>query len=717
MKIDIHTHTRKCKSGDAQTREISAADFCDKVLSTEVGIIAITNHNVFDLPQFEEITTRLTDQHAQAWPGIELDILENGARGHLIVIVSPTVASKFEVAVNELTKGQTADSFTTNIAKVLDSFDKLNPVYIAHYKTKKPAISDETLEILFSGTQHPERIIKEVTNSISAGIYISHGHASIYGSDIHDWAAYGEKSRDLPDLRLQVDSFEHFCLLLKKDAIAINTVLDKKTAEHLELSLFPDEPPLNIKVFNDINVIFGPKGTGKTCILNAIAAHYSAMGIETKRYESRTDRLEEIFDAKGKNLTINLNNHGIASYCTDEIAAIRAATESTVTSLDRYVNYFKVTAKNSSAKKILLKDIDPQEATGAERDFQNGHEAIAKTKDFLNFSSIDQSIRQALTTEEFSKLEMLLRQLLNRLENQSWDHFSKWKEIVLLNSAITKIRTEIERKTGNPAKPATTGFLEYAINRINIEAYAKKIIESTKLKIPSHREMVGSLGESKGELSFITELQFQDGTLTDSAFTPIAQSVKKSAQKKFSNCLRKILDNIYTDELFKCISELNQIEDSENIKTIYELLLFNRYFALGGKKYTPSSGESSMVMLQKELQTDKDIYILDEPERSLGNEYISDVIVPLIKERARAGKKVFISTHDANIAVRTLPYSSIYRCHEQNGYKTYAGNPFANHLIDLNNPQSLLDWKQISMKTLEGGEEAFGERGKIYGNN
>jgi hypothetical protein len=28
-----------------------------------------------------------------------------------------------------------------------------------------------------------------------------------------------------------------------------------------------------------------------------------------------------------------------------------------------------------------------------------------------------------------------------------------------------------------------------------------------------------------------------------------------------------------------------------------------------------------------------------------------------------------------------------------------------------------LDWKKVSMKTLEGGEEAFGERGKIYGNN
>ena len=89
----------------------------------------------------------------------------------------------------------------------------------------------------------------------------------------------------------------------------------------------------------------------------------------------------------------------------------------------------------------------------------------------------------------------------------------------------------------------------------------------------------------------------------------------------------------------------------------------------------------------------------------------------LARELARAGKKVFISTHDANIAVRTLPYSSVYRCHGHGGYSTYIGNPFSNNLVNPNDAGDQLDWKKVSMKTLEGGEEAFGERGKIYGND
>jgi hypothetical protein len=37
--------------------------------------------------------------------------------------------------------------------------------------------------------------------------------------------------------------------------------------------------------------------------------------------------------------------------------------------------------------------------------------------------------------------------------------------------------------------------------------------------------------------------------------------------------------------------------------------------------------------------------------------------------------------------------------------------------VNIDKPDDLRDWKAVSMKTLEGGEEAFGERGRIYGNS
>jgi predicted ATPase len=714
MKIDIHTHTKKCKSGDAPTREISPENFCETILSSEVRIVAITNHNVFDLNQYKAIAKRL-GKEGQVWPGIELDIQEDSSRGHLLVIVSPELAKEFSEAVARLTKNFTPDNFIATIDKVIEAFDAFNPLYIAHYKQKKPNLSDDTLKKLETTTKNPGCVIKEVTNSISAGIYISHGHASIYGSDVHDWSKYEELSRELPDLRLPVDSFEHFCLLLKKDPATINTVLGKKTSEDLVLLPFDDGSILKIKAFNDINVVFGPKGTGKSCILKAIAKHYADNGVDASVYESAADRLDEIFDTRGKNLTINLNDYEI-NYCNNEIKELRAAGEVGITSIAKFVAHFAAKNTNQNAKKILLKNIDPEEESEARREFEDFNEAVGTMKVFLEFLAENLSVKKELNPEEQSQVTGILSELLNRLSKREWVTFSEWKEIYFMNSAIKTFRSEVERKTGSAAKPTTTGFCAYAMNRIKIEVNAAEIVKCVETEIPMLKESVGSLGSNKGELEFRTEFKFQSGYVTDSSLSSLS-GAKKGAKKQFINCVRKILEHVYADDLFQHISDLNEIEDVETIKTVLELLLFKRYFALDGLQYMPSSGEASMVMLQKELGTDKEVYILDEPERSLGNEYISDVIVPLIKERAKSGKKVFISTHDANIAVRTLPYCSIYRCHGRSGYCTYIGNPFSNNLVKLENEEDRLDWKKISMKTLEGGEEAFGERGKIYGND
>ena len=132
-----------------------------------------------------------------------------------------------------------------------------------------------------------------------------------------------------------------------------------------------------------------------------------------------------------------------------------------------------------------------------------------------------------------------------------------------------------------------------------------------------------------------------------------------------------------------------------------------------GNIYKPSQGEKSMLLLNMRLNTDSDNYILDEPELSLGNQYISDVIVPHLNNLANAKKRIVIATHNANIAVRTLPYLSVFRKHNNGVYNTYLGNPFTNKLVEIDD-KSELDWKEESLNILEGGEEAFGERSYIY---
>lgn len=340
---------------------------------------------------------------------------------------------------------------------------------------------------------------------------------------------------------------------------------------------------------------------------------------------------------------------------------------------------------------------------------------MKQINEFKNKVITNPNLKEIVGSELLTELDSVVDRILEKLNSESGIRFIDYKTISFLNNLIQVFVDEISRKTGQAAKPTKTGFYEYASNRISIEKAVKKIQLNISKSITPQFEEVGDLGE-KGKLFCQTNLIIQNGTIADSEYKHI-QSKTKVPQKSVASQIDTISKHNYSNSLFEKIDDLKKIESGDTVISISDLLLFNRHFTLNGNVYTPSNGESSMVLLHNELKKDKPIYLIDEPEKSLGNDYISEVIVPLIKEKAKSGKRVIIATHDANIAVRTLPYNSIYRLHNVNqSCYTFVGNPFTNNLKCINGAMADLDWKLISMKTLEGGKAAFGERGKIYGN-
>ena len=93
---------------------------------------------------------------------------------------------------------------------------------------------------------------------------------------------------------------------------------------------------------------------------------------------------------------------------------------------------------------------------------------------------------------------------------------------------------------------------------------------------------------------------------------------------------------------------------------------------------------------------------------------VNSDILPTIVSLAKKRKYVVVATHNANIAVRTLPYMSIYRTHENGKYRTYTGNPFDDKLINIDDINDVLSWSEECMHSLEGGKDAFYERKEIY---
>ncbi|HBS85697.1 MAG: hypothetical protein A2W91_13670 [Bacteroidetes bacterium GWF2_38_335] len=714
MKIDIHVHTKKVKSGDAPTRNIEKEKFVEILRDTDVNILAITNHNHFDASQYEGFRDGVSS-HCQIWPGIELDVFENGKRSHLIVICNPKNYKEFEKAVEAIINGENPDNFSISLKEIVEKFDALDCIYIAHYFVKKPNLGDKEIEILYNLVSNPKRILKEASNSISAGIYISHGHNSIYGSDVQNWEKYIELSQDLPELRLPVETFEQFCLLLEKDEATINTILDKKSKETIELFPFKSDPfeKVVLDIYSDINVLFGSKGTGKTDILESLSKHYNSKGHKTAVYKSNENHLNTVYDIKGNSFNCNVSDFGFDE-CINEIKFLKIVTEEKVTTLNKYVLHFSFQETNKISQKLKIKNITQEDEVQSEKILDEISEIRNNFLSFNEYLKDNPEIIKYIDVELIKELGVILEKILIQLKNGTEQNFIDNKSIKLLNSIISCFNYEIAKKTNQPPRPTKTGFLEYSRNRIKIERASKKIVKIINQPINPIEEYAGSLGE-KGELVCKTNLIFHNGSISNGDYTPV-KNVYKTPQKDFANAIVSISKHIHSNELFSKITELNEIENIGTINSISDLLLKYRHFTLNSTIYNPSNGESSMILLHKELLEEKDIYLIDEPEKSLGNDYINDVIVPLIKEKSLLSKKVIIATHDANIAVRTLPYNSIYRLHDQGKHFTLTGNPFSNSLNCIYGSRPSLDWKEISMKTLEGGKEAFGERGTIYGN-
>ncbi|EGO8959810.1 hypothetical protein D3I12_14420, partial [Enterococcus faecalis] len=260
LKIDLHVHTQKCKKGDGSKRKISPANFIKKMHENEVCMCAITNHNKFDLQEFNEI--QKLDEELVIFPGIELDVVSEKNQSHIVLICDPSCKEKFyETFDNNPTRNY--DMFTLSENDFFDKVMQFNSddiIVIPHFLDK-----DKERSIDFSFKQRLEEklsdyvIILEPGKLATMGIINAHKELAIIGSDVKDWSTYS--SSNLPEIKFKIETFKKFVELAKDGTFLIKSLLDNA---HCETICFDGG---EISIFNDINIIFGEKGSGKTKLI------------------------------------------------------------------------------------------------------------------------------------------------------------------------------------------------------------------------------------------------------------------------------------------------------------------------------------------------------------------------------------------------------------------------------------------------------------------
>lgn len=716
MLVDLHVHTKKCKTGDDETREVTEQLFSSKVRLSGVKVLAITNHNCFDFEQYKKFKKCVADV-CDVWPGIEFDVKQLSSKsGHVIVVVNPDKAEDFNTLIQDLVGDTSADSFCITVDDLCSRFNKLDPIFIAHYMKPK-SLGEDDLELLYNKIYNKNRFLKEPSNIVSIGVLNAYDQRCVLGSDVKDWNIY--ENGTFSDFKYNFKNYKNFLKLLDKDSTYINDLLNQGQKEIIDV--FGDNKtkqfPFKIPVYNDVNIVFGDKGSGKSEILVSLNDYYSSKGIPVSFLVSRNN--ESWFS----NLLLPIpslyfsSNLGCESNLVESFVGISNYTDPQIVELESYKNYFRTITKNKNSILIKVNKISK---------INSNNDAFVKKiiaehasyKSFLSSFVSSDTYKHFSSDDDFINLQKHLLGVISKSANYCKSQWIINKANLLVDFTIDSINTAVSESTGVPFLPTETGFFKFANERINLMKNVELIFENlNRDQVNIDSIYLGKLG-SKGSGSVINICGFVN-LLNIEKIDSKCLKQNKTDCKEILKKLKNVQSEIYTKNLFDKVSKFKTTYDDGTIKSLDDFIFNKRTFVLETRPYKPSAGEIAILSLEYEIlknKTNKRVFLFDEPELSLGNEYIETNIVPMIKDLAKSGKTIVIATHNANIAVRTGAVNSILKTVNNSEYNTFVGSMYTNELTSIINGE-IVKWDSESERTLEGGEKAFKERGYYYGKN
>lgn len=278
-----------------------------------------------------------------------------------------------------------------------------------------------------------------------------------------------------------------------------------------------------------------------------------------------------------------------------------------------------------------------------------------------------------------------------------------------IESIVNTFKESVNKKTGKMSRPNGIGFSKLVAARLKRFVDNKDLIQcmrDVQLIKPVPLGVIPVKGALMHETSIccLTErdLYKKDSIFDKSRIVANRELVGKI--NRFSKESFKSIDGYFSPE-----------EKSRDVRDIVkDIIKKNSVIKLSsGEEYKPSDGERAILSISSLLENNSyDVYLFDEIERGLGHKYIADYLIPKLKQLRDMGKTIVLSTHDANIAINTLPSQTIY-CDYPSENIYYGGNMYSNELIGIVNGDTK-NWRDTAIIHLDGGEKLFNSRSNIY---
>ena len=520
MKIDLHCHTLATK-GEGQERNVTPELFAEKIDAAQVDIVAVTNHNHFDLDQYE-ILRGAVEGVAQVWPGVELDIerWSGGKPWHMLVITSPNSKTLFSKSIKSLQNGQSPKECSWQFETIWEAFKDSDVLFISHCHDKAPAITEEEITRVREITNNDWRFYFEPRTLMTLGIWSNHGRNMLIGSDVRDWSKYEEE--DFVSLRVNVDSFEQFYLLAKRDHQVVETLLNRK--RRTKIIAHPhDSVAIELPLYQDVNVLFGQKGTGKSEIVKSIRSQFEADGIKIASYigGQKNTAFDQLMTVKNEERSCSSFGR---SDCLHEIQTVINWADELPTPISHYIQWLKTVGNSDKKDRFKLSECQslPQVSDTALKTTKGDYGSI----DHFTNDCSERDLGKYLKAEDSAAFFSLLEKLRQSAASVVKREYINKESVALANNALIQIKICIDKKSDTQSKPSDTGFLRFALGRMNLLSSVETIKENMKEGVKEKPSYLGTL-EDKGRLDIVLQSRWLCSNSKTAEFGLKITSLKK----------------------------------------------------------------------------------------------------------------------------------------------------------------------------------------------
>ncbi|TWT11318.1 AAA family ATPase [Streptococcus sp. sy004] len=673
-KIDFHIHT---VSSIKDSKFVFSLEWLKKyVETTKLDAIAITNHDLFDKENFEEIKEAL--EGIMVYPGIELT-LDVGHVNIVFPVDCIDELSNFSNWLSEIHQTQSESITSEKLCEQLPCWNK--GIYIFELGKSKgvkeiPSVLNSVVHVGGVPNQLRFNIAHKNSETLIPCLF-SDAHAT--DSDTNDRNNIQKLQNKQTYLQIDSCEFEDIKRCLRdRSKISINK-------DNLQSVINVN----GVNISSGLNLVVGKRGTGKTHFLEKIKEEYGENECyEIKQFE--TARADEYIEKQRKEQGLSALHLWQEKYETqfskvkDYLNNDATEQENIEGFLDDVKKYANEMAISKSSKKYVLfqeSEYELSEIGYLENALVNIKEVIEKTEIWNLLENRIQKKNNFI--DVYSELRGVY--LKFRQENDI-------KEKV--NEIMDEVKTTLTARTG--ISNVQQCSINKVIRRIQLEKkineFLKDIITETSLK----NERLHGYQIQVNLVPYELASQFQKEVGTREAVNDdLMEAYKKKEFTTFLNILKGK----------KFYNEVNLAE-----------YLVRKEVKLLDSDGIPASGGQAVgfaLMLRLNEAKNKPIILIDEPESSLDNAYIRNELNKELKQLAR-NSMVIVITHNSTLGTLLEPDYLIVTSKDNDGNYSIMSGEFSS--TKIRDSIKRIEEKSYDkfIEAMESGIESYAKKGEVY---